>query len=647
MLNSPVNSLKHIVTGIIANVDAGKTTLSEALLYQTGNLRNLGRVDNGNTFLDTDQLEKKRGITIFSHQANLEYNDLSLTILDTPGHVDFVTQTEQVLSVLDYAILVISATDGITSHTRSLWNLLKHYHVPVFLFVNKIDISTNKASQILSQLKSELDESIIDFSSDNMIEDIATCDESLFEEYLQINTISDEKILSLISDRVIFPCYFGSALKLDGIDKFLQGFNQWTKKLHYPNNFQAKVFKISHNDKGERLTWLRILGGSLKPREEILPEQKISQIRVYNGEKFSTYPTVNAGQVCTIPGLVNTYPGLSIGENQIDTILTITPVLSYALDLNGNDIQACLKALHELEDEDPKLHVTWSEHLKEISVQIMGEIQLEILEQILLDRYNLNVTFTKGNILYKETITNSIEGVGHFEPLRHYSEVHLLLEPGKRGSGLQFENQCSLEVLNKNWQHQIISNLKSKEHLGVLTGSPLTDVKITLLGGKASNVHTVGGDFRQACSRAVRQGLMMLRENNNCQLLEPWYHFRLKVDRTQIGRAINDIQRMHGTLDEQQVEGILTGIAPVSEMYDYATNVRSYTHGNGTLELEIAGYYPCHNPIDVISQQNYDPVSDLENTPQSVFCAHGAGYTVNWKDVPATMHCDYFWDGMN
>lgn len=436
----PINSLKHIVTGIIANVDAGKTTLSEALLYQTGNLRNLGRVDNGNTFLDTDQLEKKRGITIFSHQANLEYNDLSLTILDTPGHVDFVTQTEQVLSVLDYAILVISATDGITSHTRSLWNLLKHYHVPVFLFVNKIDISTNKASQILSQLKSELDESIIDFSSDNMIEDIATCDESLFEEYLQINTISDEKILSLISDRVIFPCYFGSALKLDGIDKFLQGFNQWTKKLHYPNNFQAKVFKISHNDKGERLTWLRILGGSLKPREEILPEQKISQIRVYNGEKFSTYPTVNAGQVCTIPGLVNTYPGLSIGENQIDTILTITPVLSYALDLNGNDIQACLKALHELEDEDPKLHVTWSEHLKEISVQIMGEIQLEILEQILLDRYNLNVTFTKGNILYKETITNSIEGVGHFEPLRHYSEVHLLLEPGKRGSGLQFEN---------------------------------------------------------------------------------------------------------------------------------------------------------------------------------------------------------------
>lgn len=643
----PINSLKHIVTGIIANVDAGKTTLSEALLYQTGNLRNLGRVDNGNTFLDTDQLEKKRGITIFSHQANLEYNDLSLTILDTPGHVDFVTQTEQVLSVLDYAILVISATDGITSHTRSLWNLLKHYHIPVFIFVNKIDINTNMASQILSQLKSELDESIIDFSSDNMLEDIAMCDESLFEDYLQTNAIPDEKILSLISDRVVFPCYFGSALKLDGIDEFLQGFNHWIQEPHYPNNFQAKIFKISHNDKGERLTWLRILGGSLKPREEILPEQKISQIRVYNGEKFSTYPTVNAGQVCTIPGLVNTYPGLSIGENQIDTIPTITPVLSYALDLNGNDIQTCLKALHELEDEDPKLHVTWSEHLKEISVQIMGEIQLEILEQILLDRYNLNVTFTKVNILYKETITNSIEGVGHFEPLRHYSEVHLLLEPGKRGSGLQFENQCSLEVLDKNWQHQIISNLKAKEHLGVLTGSPLTDVKITLLGGKASNVHTVGGDFRQACSRAVRQGLMMLKENNDCQLLEPWYRFKLKVDRTQIGRAINDIQRMHGTLDEQQVDGVLTGIAPVSEMYDYATNVRSYTHGNGTLELEIAGYYPCHNPIDVISQQNYDPVSDLENTPQSVFCAHGAGYTVNWKDVPATMHCDYFWDGMN
>lgn len=508
----PINSLKHIVTGIIANVDAGKTTLSEALLYQTGNLRNLGRVDNGNTFLDTDQLEKKRGITIFSHQANLEYNDLSLTILDTPGHVDFVTQTEQVLSVLDYAILVISATDGITSHTRSLWNLLKHYHVPVFLFVNKIDINTNMASQILSQLKSELDESIIDFSSDNMLEDIAMCDESLFEDYLQTSTIPDEKILSLISDRVIFPCYFGSALKLDGIDEFLQGFNHWTQEPHYPDSFQAKIFKISHNDKGERLTWLRILGGSLKPREEILPEQKISQIRVYNGEKFSTYPTVNAGQVCTIPGLVNTYPGLSIGENQIDTIPTITPVLSYALDLNGNDIQTCLKALHELENEDPKLHVTWSEYLKEISVQIMGEIQLEILEQILLDRYNLNVTFTKVNILYKETITNSIEGVGHFEPLRHYSEVHLLLEPGKRDSGLQFENQCSLEVLDKNWQHQIISNLKAKEHLGVLTGSPLTDVKITLLGGKASNVHTVGGDFRQACSRAVRQGLMMLKK---------------------------------------------------------------------------------------------------------------------------------------
>ena len=635
--------MKHIVTGIIANVDAGKTTLSEALLYQTGNLRNLGRVDNGNTFLDTDQLEKKRGITIFSHQANLEYNDLSLTILDTPGHVDFVTQAEQVLSVLDYAILVISATDGITSHTRSLWNLLKHYHVPIFLFVNKIDISTHTASQILSQLKNELDESIIDFSLDNMLEDVAMCDESLFEDYLQTSTIPDEKILSLISDRVIFPCYFGSALKLDGIDEFLQGFNYWTQEPHYPDNFQAKVFKISHNDKGERLTWLRILGGSLKPREEILPEQKISQIRVYNGEKFSTYPTVNAGQVCTIPGLINTYPGLSIGKNQVDTIPTITPVLSYALDPNGNDIQTCLKALHELEDEDPKLHVTWSEHLQEISVQIMGEI----LEQILLDRYNLNVTFTKGNILYKETITNSIEGVGHFEPLRHYSEVHLLLEPGKRGSGLQFENQCSLEVLDKNWQHQIISNLKAKEHLGVLTGSPLTDVKVTLLGGKASNVHTVGGDFRQACSRAVRQGLMMLKENDSCQLLEPWYHFKLKVDRTQIGRAINDIQRMHGTLDEQQIDGVLTGIAPVSELYDYATNVRSYTHGNGTLELEIAGYYPCHNSTDIVSQQNYDPVSDLENTPQSVFCAHGAGYTVDWKDVPTTMHCEYFWNGMN
>ena len=639
--------MKHIVTGIIANVDAGKTTLSEALLYQTGNLRSLGRVDNGNTFLDTDQLEKKRGITIFSHQANLEYNDLSLTILDTPGHVDFVTQTEQVLSVLDYAILVISATDGITSHTRSLWNLLKHYHIPVFIFVNKIDISTYTAHQILSQLKSELDESIIDFSSDNLLEDVAMCDESLFEDYLQTSTIPDEKILSLISDRVIFPCYFGSALKLDGIDEFLQGFNHWTQEPRYPDNFQAKIFKISHNDKGERLTWLRILGGSLKPREEILPEQKISQIRVYNGEKFSTYPTVSAGQVCTIPGLINTYPGLSIGENQADTIPTITPVLSYALDPNGNDIQTCLKALHELEDEDPKLHVTWSEHLQEISVQIMGEIQLEILEQILLDRYNLNVTFTKGNILYKETITNSIEGVGHFEPLRHYSEVHLLLEPGERGSGLQFENQCSLEVLDKNWQHQIISNLKAKEHLGVLTGSPLTDVKITLLGGKASNVHTVGGDFRQACSRAVRQGIMMLRENNNSQLLEPWYRFRLKVDRTQIGRAINDIQRMHGTLDEQQVERILTGIAPVSEMYNYATNVRAYTHGNGTLELEIAGYYPCHNSTDIVSQQNYDPVSDLENTPQSVFCAHGAGYTVDWKDVPTTMHCEYFWNGMN
>lgn len=648
--------MKHIVAGIVAHVDAGKTTLSEALLYQSGALRQLGRVDNGDAFLDPDDLEKQRGITIFSHQASLQYGDLKLTLLDTPGHVDFAAQTEQVLSVLDYAILVVSATDGIQGYTRTLWRLLQHYDVPTFIFVNKMDADTADRARVLAQLQQVFSLGCLAFNdaetADGRIpattyEDLAMQDDAVLEDFLESGTVADDTVRQMIRARQVFPCYFGAALKLDGIESLLVGFDQWTKAATYPADFGAKVFKISHDDKGERLTWLRLTGGVLANKDLILDDQKVNQLRVYDGSKFTIRPQVVAGEVCAIPNLTGTHPGQGLGNQVAARTPEIQPVLTYTLEPKGNDLHKCLTILRQLEDEDPQLHVTWSSHLQEIRVQIMGAVQLEILQQILRERFELDVDFGAGSILYKETLTQAVEGVGHFEPLRHYAEVHLLMQPTPRGSGVTVAADCDLEILGKNWQHQVLTSLRAKEHLGVLTGAPLTDVKITLITGRASIVHSVGGDFREATWRAVRQGLMMAQTQGHAELLEPWYRFRLEVGQDQVGRAMTDIQRMHGSFETPEgttaAAGltVLTGTAPVSEMQGYVQEVNAYTHGQGQLECLIDGYRPCHNAGEVIAAASYDPVGDLDNTPGSVFCAHGAGYPVHWDDVPGMAHVDY------
>lgn len=642
--------MKHIVAGIVAHVDAGKTTLSEALLYQSGAVRQLGRVDNGDAFLDPDDLEKQRGITIFSHQASLTYQDLQLTLLDTPGHVDFASQTEQVLSVLDYAVLVVSATDGIQGYTRTLWRLLDHYHVPTVIFVNKMDAVTADKVRVLAQLQETFSPGCIAFDgpelSADATENVAMQDDDVLTDYLDTGELADDTVRQLIQRRQVFPCFFGAALKLDGVTEFLSGLSKWTRENDYPAEFGAKVFKISH-DQDERLTWVRVTGGVLANKDVILGEQKVNQLRVYNGSKFTVQPQVVAGEVCAIPNLTDTHPGQGLGQQAAGRSPEIQPVLTYTVDPGDNDIHHCLTVLQELEDEDPQLHVTWSNQLQEIRVQIMGSVQLEILQQLLRDRFGLTIGFGAGSILYKETITQPVEGVGHFEPLRHYAEVHLLLEPTPRGSGLTFAADCSLEVLGKNWQHQVLTNLRAKEQLGVLVGAPLTDVEITLVTGRASIVHSVGGDFREATWRAVRQGLMMLRQEQACQLLEPWYQFRLEIGQDQVGHAMNDIQRMHGQFatpdGTTSAAGmvVLTGTAPVAEMQDYAQEVQAYTHGKGQLECLVDGYRPCHNQDDVVAAQDYAPVADLPNTPDSVFCAHGAGYPVPWDEVPSMAHVGY------
>ncbi|HCD07126.1 MAG TPA: elongation factor G [Lactobacillus sp.] len=644
--------MKKIVTGIVAHVDAGKTTLSEALLYWAGELRELGRVDKGNAFLDPDALEKKRGITIFSHQANLQFNDLDLTLLDTPGHVDFASQTEQVMDVLDYAILVISAIDGVQGYTRTLWRLLKRYQVPTFIFVNKMDANGVDQAKVIEQIQSILSPGCIAFDNEKIsagsYEEIAMQNDEVLENFLDTGKLADNVIRKMIKERQIFPCYFGSALKVSGIDDFLAGFSKWTQENEYETEFGAKVFKISHDENNERLTWLRVTNGTLPNKKILIKDQKANQLRIYDGSKYELRQKVSSGGVCAVTGLIDTYPGQGLGNQTDSADPTLQPILNYAVDPKENDIHTCLTALRQLEDEDPQLHVSWSNHLEEIRIQIMGEVQLEVIQQLLLQRFNLDVAFGKGSILYKETITQKVEGVGHFEPLRHYSEVHLLLEPALANSGLTFEADCNLDILASNWQHQVLSNLGSKEHLGVLIGAPITDMKISLIGGKASNVHSVGGDFREATWRAVRQGLMMLKKIQACQLLEPWYRFRLELTQDQVGRAMNDVQQMHGSFETPEVvntsEGeltTLTGTAPVSEMQGYAQEVNAYTHGQGHLECIVDGYRPCHSAKEIIEKTNYDPVSDLKNTPDSVFCAHGAGYPVAWNQVPQMAHVPY------
>ncbi|WP_368096018.1 GTP-binding protein [Bifidobacterium catenulatum] len=668
--------MKRIVTGILAHVDAGKTTLSEALLYATGNVRKLGRVDHGDAFLDTNTMERQRGITIFTEPAIITMPNLTLTLLDTPGHVDFSAEMERTLAVLDYAILVISGADGIQEHTETLWRLLKRYNVPTFIFVNKMDALAADRTKLLNQLKKRFSDGCIDFTGAHdddaaladVMEDIAMQSETAMESYLESGTIPDETIREMIADRALFPCFFGSALKMDGIDEFVAGFERYVREPEYDSEFGAHIYKVSHDAQGNRLTWLKVTGGEFKAKTMLsgtarvgtdLGESKIDddgmwhekadQVRVYSGAKFTTVDSVVAGTVCAVTGLTRTFPGAGLGKESDGVNPVLQPVLTYTLLPGECDIHACLVALRELEDEDPLLHVVWQSHLEEVHLQLMGAVQLEVIQQMMHDRFGLDVSFGPGGILYKETIAHPVEGVGHFEPLRHYAETHVLLEPLPAGSGMRFASVCSEDVLDRNWQRLILQHCQEREHLGVLTGSPITDMKITLLVGRAHLKHTEGGDFRQATYRAIRQGLMEAKERGDCRVLEPWYGFRLEVPQDMVGHAMADIQRMSGSFDTPSGDGeymVLEGEAPVAQMRDYAMDVNAYTHGRGHLSCVFAGYRPCHNADEVIEQSAYEPESDLENTPDSVFCAHGAGYPVKWYKVPEFMHLDYAWHGM-
>ena len=643
---------KQIVLGILAHVDSGKTTLSEAMLYRAGVTRRLGRVDHKDAFLDTDALEKARGITIFSKQALLTAGDTDITLLDTPGHVDFSTETERTLQVLDYAVLVVSGTDGVQSHTETLWRLLRRYHVPTFVFVNKMDLPGMERQELLAQLNRRLGEGFVDFGAEQADRDeaLALCGENLMDRMLDAGQLQDADLIPAIARRHVFPCWFGAALKLEGVDALLDGLDRYTRPAPALEAFGAKVFKVSQDEQGARLTWLRVTGGELKVKAQLTGEadgepwaEKANQLRLYSGAKYTLAEAIGPGQVCAVTGLTKARPGEGLGAERDSDLPVLEPVLSYQVLLpEGADVHAALGKLHRLEEEEPQLHVVWNETLGEIHVQLMGEIQLEVLRSLLAERFGLEVEFGPGGILYKETITEPMEGVGHYEPLRHYAEVHLKLEPLPRSSGMQFAADCREEVLDKNWQRLVLTHLEEKQHLGVLTGSPLTDVKITLIAGRAHLKHTEGGDFRQATYRAVRQGLMLAKS----QLLEPWYAFRLEVPAENIGRAMSDIQRMEGTFDPPESgeeTAVLTGFAPVSTMRSYPMEVVSYTRGRGHLSLTLDGYRPCHNAQEVIAAIGYEPEHDLDNPADSVFCAHGAGFVVPWDQVRSHMHVDSGW----
>ena len=645
---------KRLVVGILAHVDSGKTTLSEAMLYRSGAIRKLGRVDHKDAFLDTDTLEKARGITIFSKQALLTAGDTSITLLDTPGHVDFSTETERTLQVLDYAVLVISGTDGVQSHTETLWRLLRRYHIPTFVFVNKMDLPGLSREELLHQLNHRLGDGFVDFGAEQADRDeaLALCDERLMDAMLESGELTAENIIPAIARRHVFPCWFGAALRLDGVDELLSGLDEYTRPAPALDAFGAKIFKVSQDEQGARLTWLRVTGGELKVKAQLSGEtdgepwsEKANQLRLYSGAKYTLAESVLPGQVCAVTGLTKAKPGEGLGAERDSDLPVLEPVLSYQVLLpEGADVHAALGKLHRIEEEEPQLHVVWNETLGEIHVQLMGEIQLEVLKSLLAERYGLNVEFGPGGILYKETITEPMEGVGHYEPLRHYAEVHLKLEPLPRGSGMQFAADCREEQLDKNWQRLVLTHLEEKQHVGVLIGAPLTDMKITLIAGKAHLKHTEGGDFRQATYRAVRQGLMMAK----CQLLEPWYAFRLEVPAENVGRAMSDIQRMEGSFEPPETEAdgqtaVLTGTCPVVTMRSYPMEVVSYTRGRGRLSLTLDGYRPCHNAEEVIDAVGYEPEHDLDNPADSVFCSHGAGFVVPWEQVRNHMHIDTGW----
>ena len=659
--------MKKLVIGILAHVDAGKTTLSEELLYLCGEIRKIGRVDHGDAFLDTYELEKERGITIFSKQALLKTENMEVTLLDTPGHVDFSAEMERTLQVLDYAILVINGMDGVQSHTMTLWRLLERYQIPTFLFVNKMDQQGTDHDALLNDLKQHLHENCVDFGrtqdtdygmyelTPEQLENIAVCEEDILETYLETGIVEDRDIARLIIQRKIFPCYFGSALKEKGVKDFWNGVQKYTAEPKRPTEFGAKVFKIARDEQGNRLTYMKITGGSLKVKtllssnsngqslpgrkaEEAAWEEKADQIRLYSGAKYELTSEAEAGTVCAVTGLTRTYPGEGLGIEQESELPVLEPVLNYQIILPDDcDPHQMLQKLRQLEEEEPQLHILWDSQLAEIHAQLMGEVQIEILKKMIWDRFHVAVEFGAGSIVYKETVAEPVEGVGHFEPLRHYAEVHLLIEPGEPGSGCQFFTACSEDVLARNWQRLILTHLEEKEHIGVLTGSPLTDVQITILTGRAHAKHTEGGDFRQATYRAVRQGLRKARNI----LLEPYYEFRLEVPAEMIGRAMSDVQKMQGTFDAPEVEGetaILKGTAAVAQMRDYQKEVVSYTHGTGKLFCSLKGYAPCKNQDEVVQNIGYDPEADLENPTGSVFCAHGAGFVVPWDQVEDYMH---------
>ena len=644
--------MKKMVIGILAHVDSGKTTLSESMLYVSGKVRRLGRVDHGDAFLDTYELEKSRGITIFSKQAVFELGDKSVTLLDTPGHVDFSAEMERTLQVLDYAILVINGADGVQGHTRTLWSLLQKYQIPAFLFVNKMDQVGTDAEKLLLELKEKLDEACIFFGEnqkkDEFYDALAMCNEEAMEEYLENGVIQDHTVIRMIRRREVFPCYFGSALKLEGIEALLNGISRYTEESKWTERFGAKVYKISRDSQNNRLTHMKITGGTLKVKDvlgqkqdgEAQWEEKVNQIRIYSGDKFEAVQEAGAGTVCAVTGLGQTYPGEGLGIEKDSETPVLEPVLNYQILFPPSyDAHTILKDLRQLEEEEPMLRIVWKEELGEIHAQLMGEVQIEILQSLMKERFGVPISFGTGNIVYKETIQNTVEGVGHYEPLRHYAEVHLILEPGRRGSGLQFDTICSEDVLDRNWQRLVLTHLMEKIHRGVLTGSAITDMKITLAAGRAHLKHTEGGDFRESTYRAVRQGLMQA----DSILLEPYYDFRLEVPSECVGRALTDIQKRYGEFKPPEVEGedsVIVGSVPVATMRDYAREVASYSKGRGRLFCTLQGYAPCHKPEEVMEAYGYNPERDLDNPTGSVFCAHGAGFTVPWNEVPEYMHIE-------
>lgn len=641
---------RHLCIGLLAHVDAGKTTLSEAMLYTAGSIRKMGRVDNKDAFLDTFALERARGITIFSKQARLVLDEnTEVFLLDTPGHVDFSAEMERTLQILDYAILVVSGADGVQGHTETLWKLLTRYEIPTFLFVNKMDQEGTDRKKLMQNLQKYLSGNCLDFTSEQGIdgllsdeifaENAAVCDEAVLERYLETGEMEKEDLVSMISKRKIFPCFFGSALKLNGVEEMMHAVSVLTREPSYPEAFGAKVYKIARDEQGNRLTFLKVTGGCLNVKEELL-EEKVNQIRIYSGAKYETAGQVKAGEVCAVTGLSKTYPGEGIGCESESFLPVLEPVLTYQIRIPQDcDVHKMLQNLKQLEEEEPLLHIVWNERLGEIHTQLMGEVQTEILKSMIAERFGVRVEFGAGNIVYKETIRNTVEGVGHFEPLRHYAEVHLLLEPGEPGSGMHFLSNCSEDVLDKNWQRLILTHLEEKEHLGVLSGSPVTDMQITLVSGRAHQKHTEGGEFRQATYRAVRQGL----KKAESVLLEPYYEYRLEVPSEMVGRALSDLQRMNGTFGSPEQIGemaVLSGEAPVALMQDYQRKVISYTKGRGRLSCSLSGYKPCSNAEEVLTAIGYDSERDLENPTGSVFCAHGAGFVVPWDQVEDYMHLE-------